>query len=300
MTPPFCENLRLVLKMLSMSGAQLASDIEIDKSVVSRWLKGSVRPSAHNLSRLSALVATRVEGFRTLDWDRSPESLTEMFDAGARQAAPSPPSAPLAQGLPIPIWDQLIATSAIRARAYEGFFKSTRPNPTRPGQFVHEHGLIRRDDLGLLRLKMGSADNVVEGWMMPLHNMLYVFAADVISGTLLFGLFHGAPSARVDVFDGLTLTPASDGGRAPMAISTPMICERIADLSGDPLADDRRFAELAALNPVAVTESIPIAIRKHLLRDVGPEQFALGGDMLMSLSLARSFARGQDTNIAAG
>ena len=67
--------------MLSISGARLASELEINKSVVSRWLRGSALPSTHNLSRLSALVATRVEGFRVLDWERDPRSLAEMFGA---------------------------------------------------------------------------------------------------------------------------------------------------------------------------------------------------------------------------
>jgi transcriptional regulator with XRE-family HTH domain len=80
-TTPFSVNLRLVLKLLSMSAAKLAFELAVDKSVVSRWLNGSVQPSAHNLSRLSALVAGRLAGFRELDWDRAPDSLAEMFGA---------------------------------------------------------------------------------------------------------------------------------------------------------------------------------------------------------------------------
>src|ERR1022692_1923743 len=80
-TTSFSDNLRLVLKLLSMSAAKLASELAVDKSVVSRWLNGSVQPSAHNLSRLSALVAGRLAGFRALDCERTPDSLAEMFGA---------------------------------------------------------------------------------------------------------------------------------------------------------------------------------------------------------------------------
>ena len=274
MTTPFAEKLRLVLKMLSMSGAQLASEVEIDKSVVSRWLKGSVQPSAHNLSRLSAVVAARVPGFSTLDWERTPESLA------ARPA----------KALPLAIWDQMIATAALRAEAYEGFFKSTRAHPGEPGTFIHDHGMIRRDEIGLLRLAMGSGGTMVDGWMIPLHNQIYSICSEVTSGVLLFGIFNGVGTAKVDVYDGLTLTPSLDVGRTPTAMA--MICHRVGDLTGDREADDAHFAELAAQYPLAPEGSVPQHIQDHLMRDVGPTPFANGGDWLLQMPLSRSMARG--------
>jgi transcriptional regulator with XRE-family HTH domain len=65
--PPFSEKLGLVLKALSMSRGQLAAQLGVDKSIVGRWATGAVQPSAHNLSRLTGLVAGRVDGFITLD-----------------------------------------------------------------------------------------------------------------------------------------------------------------------------------------------------------------------------------------
>ena len=288
-TTSFSENLRLVLKMLSMSGAQLASEMEIDKSVVSRWLKGSVQPSAHNLARLSAMVARHVPAFRMLDWERDPESLAEMFGADP-DAIPGMRGTRHAQGLPIAIWDQMQATAAIRGEAYEGFFRGTRPHPMGPGRYVHDHGMIRRDDVGLLRLTMGSGGTVVDGWMIPLHNQLYSIAADVTSGVLLFGIFNGVGTAQVDVYDGLILTPSLDVGRTPTAM--PMICERVGHLTGDREADDRRFAELAALPPLAPEGSVPEKVQKHLSRDVGPLELAKGGDWLLQAPISRSMARG--------
>jgi transcriptional regulator with XRE-family HTH domain len=288
-TPPFAENLRLVLKLLSMSAAELASELAVDKSVVSRWLNGSVQPSAHNLSRLSALVAGRVGGFRALDWERTPESLAEVFGADPRAISSLRP-APPPSGMPFAIWDQMVATTGMRGRAYEGFFRSTRPHPRDPDGFLHEWGLIRRDELGLLRLRMGSAGAKVAGWVIALQELIYIVAADVNNGTMMFGIFNGAGAARVEVFDGLVLLPAHDKGRSPLA--SAMICERIGEVSDDPAADDRRFDELASQNPIAPQGSISEQLKAHLIRDFGPAQLAQGGDWLLTLSLLRSLSRG--------
>ena len=296
MAPSFSDKLQLVLKMLSMSSARLASELEIDKSVVSRWLKGSVQPSAHNLSRLSALIGRQVDGFRTIDWERDVESLAEMFGADP-SAIPAIRTNRPVQGLNIAIWDQMIATAGIRGKAYEGFFRSTRPHPRMFGRYLHEYGMIRREDSGLLRLLMGSAETVVDGWMIPLHGQLYSICADVNTGTLLFGIFNGLGSPRVDVFDGLTLLPGFDMGRSPM--STAILCERLGELTGDLEADNRHFAELSSQSPLAPEGSVPEHIQKHLVRDIGPTEFANGGDWLLNMALSRSMTRGREYEPAA-
>ena len=268
-----------------MSGGQLASELELDKSVISLWLRGSIHPSAHNLALLSSLIATRVKGFSTLDWERDRESLIEMFSPDPRVTGGGRP------GLPIAIWEQMLATASLRGSAYESIFRSTRASQSHPGRYIHDHGMIRRDEIGLLRLTMGSGGTVVEGWMLPLHNQLFSIAADTTSGVLLFGIFNGVGTAKVDVFDGLSLTPGLDAGRTPTAMV--MLCERVCDLSDDREADDRRLAELLSVSPLAPEGSIPEHVQKHLVRDVGPMQLALGGDWLVDLPLSRSMARGR-------
>jgi transcriptional regulator with XRE-family HTH domain len=286
---PFSENLRLALKLLSMSAAGLASELAVDKSVVSRWLNGSVQPSAHNLTRLSALVAARVDGFRALDWERTPESLAAVFGADPQTISSLRP-APRSHGLHFAIWDQMVSTTSLRGRAYEGFFRATRPHPRNPDGFLHEWGMIRRDEGGLLRLRMGSAEAKVSGWVIALQELVYIVASSVNSGAMMFGVFNGVGASRVDVFDGLILLPANDMGRSPLA--APMLCERIGDLGDDPDADDRRFEALSAQNPIAPAGSIPEVVRAHLIRDFGPSQLDKGGDWLLTLSLLRSMARG--------
>jgi len=286
---PFCKKLELVLKALSTSRGRLAADLGVDKSIVGRWVSGSVHPSAHNLSLLTALVASRVPGFTALDWDRDLESLAGVLGADPAVVAGGKTSRGI-EGLPLSILEQVHAGTALRGEAYEGFFRSTRPYVLAPGKFVHDHALIRRDPNGLLRLSMGTAGTVVDGWVLPVGNQLFTVACDVTSGTMLFGIFNGVGTAKAEIVDGLALACALDAGRTPTAHA--MVFERIGDLSADPAADDRRFAELTALDPVAPEGSIPESLRNHLLGEFGPSQVALGGDLLLRMPLIRSIAKG--------
>lgn len=280
MSEPFSAKFALVLKALSISRVQLAADMAVDKSVVGRWATGVVKPSDHNLARLTALIAQRLPGFTALDWDRGPADFAALLGAGPAQPA----------GLPLPLLEQIRSTSALRGAAYEGFFRSTRPYVLQPGRFVHDHGMLRMGADGLLSLRMGTAGTFVDGWMLPLGNQLFCISADVTSGALLFGIFHGVATARAQVLDGLVLAPALDPGRTPTAYA--MMFERIGDLSGDAAADNAHFEMLAGLPPLAPEGSVPEGLRAHLIRDIGPEQAALGGDMLLRMPLARSIARG--------
>lgn len=288
MSETFSAKLDLVLKALSISRGRLAADLGVDKSVVSRWVTGAVKPSSHNLSSLTALIAGRVPGFKTLDWDRSFPDLATLM--GADPSAVPGLEAREPAGLPLAIAGHILATTALRGSAYEGIFRSTRPYVLQPGRFVHDHAMVRMDPTGYLRLRMGTAGTVVEGWVLTLHNQLFTIAADVTSGAMLFGIFYGVATPRADVIDGLMLGPALDVARTPTACA--IIFERIGDLTDDPEADDRRFEALSRTDPVAPDGSISQEMRDHLLRDIGPEQSALGGDMLLRLPLERSRSRG--------
>jgi transcriptional regulator with XRE-family HTH domain len=287
MATPFSDNLRLALKMLSLSAGGLASELGIDKSVVSRWLNGSVKPSGHNLARLSTLVARRIPDFKAIDWERPPASLARLFGADPEAIVGSRAIG----GLPLANWDHVLATAMHRSPAYEGFFRTTRPHPRMPGRFLREIGMIRRDATGLARLVMGSAESRAEGWMIPLQGLVYCIATDLASGALLFGIFNGTGALKIEVFDGLALMPAADMGRAPLA--SAMLCERIGDLSGDAETDDARYEALASVAPLAPEGSVPRDIQSHLVRDFGPAELAKGGDWLLAMSLARTLSRGR-------
>lgn len=289
MSESFSARLALALKALSLSRGQLASDLRVDKSVVGRWVTGAAEPSGHNLSRLTALLAGRVPGFNALDWDRDLADFAERVGADPVVAGVAPPTH-LLDGLPIPLLEQARATTKLRGPAYEGFFRSTRPFNQMPGRFLHDHGMLRIDERGLLSLRMGSGGQSVQGWFLCLQNQLFCIASDMTSGALVFGIFNGVPSAKAQVVDGLILGAALDTQRTPTA--SVMLFERIGDLTGDKDADTARFEALAAGNPVAPEGSVPPALAAHLTPDVGPKEFEAGGDWLLRMPLDRTWARG--------
>jgi transcriptional regulator with XRE-family HTH domain len=288
-SPPFSEKLGFLLKALSMSGSQLAADLGVDKSVVRRWLAGAVEPSAHSLTRLTALVAGRVSGFTTLDWDGDLDALAAVLGVDQR-SGPDGRSRPAPTGLPIPLFDEILATTARRGGAYEGFFRTTRPYASKPGRFLHDHIMIRMDENGLLRFDMVSGGVSVQGWALPMQHQVSVIGAEMTSGALVFGMFNGVPTVKVGVIDGLILSYALDAGRTPTA--SAMILERIGEITKDIDADCRRLADLGETDPIAPIGSVPDDLAAHLVRDIGPSQLALGGDWLLRMPLSRSRSSG--------
>lgn len=279
----FSTNLRLVLKALSMSRGRLASELGVDKSLVGRWASGAVRPSGHNLERLTHLIAARREGFTLLDWEREPAELGELL--GVRAPAQSPRFAsPVVPGL-----DTARMMTELRGAAYEGFWRVTRPAVIAPGRFCHDHGLIRRGDTGLLEFQLGNPDFRFVGWALPFEGQLFCIASDPFGTMPSFLIVNGVPMPKADLLDGMILT-AFNALRLPAAY--PIILERIGDLSGDRDADDAHAAELMAANEqFPADEAIPDHVREHLLRDIGPAAAANGGDMLLTASLTSVLSR---------
>ncbi|WGM38431.1 hypothetical protein [Caulobacter sp. NIBR1757] len=286
----FAAKLDLTLKALSMSRGRLAADLAVHKSGVARWLNGQALPSDYNLERLTALVAVRRPDFSMLDWDRD---LTGFAEALGAATAPRANQRPDGLRLPSALMEQILASSELRADAYECFFRTTRPLGMMPGHFLHDHGMVRRDASGLLSLRMGIAGTELDGWLLPLHQHVFVVCSQPLTGALVFGMFNGVLQRRVEVMDGITLSQAPDAGRTITA--APVILHRIGPLSGDVAADEARYQELINLPALAPEGSVPEDIRDHLLRDFGPGAAALGGDLLMTMALARSMSRGPIT-----
>jgi hypothetical protein len=290
MAQAFSDKLNLVLKSLAMSRSGLAAELAVDKSIIGRWSRGAVSPSQHNLARLTGLIARKVPGFTTLDWERDLAGLAEVLGLDPDFAAP--------MGRPsvgTDFHDELL-TDAVEATArlgsaYEGFFRSTRPHGTYPGVFLHDHVMVRRANDGLMRFDLRCDVVRVQGWMLPQRNQLIVIGAEDASGSPAFGIFNGVASQRADVIDGILLACALDASRTPTACA--LVFERIGELSGDPVADQARIDNLGKSNPQATPETAPQPLRAHLVRDFGPAQLALGGDWLMRSPLARSLAQGR-------
>ena len=303
----FAKRLDLALKAVSFSRGQLAAELGIDKSLVSRWMSGANVPSSHNLARLTQFIAGRSAGFNMLDWDLSLPALAARLgvkSASGTVSAAGPADRPhpsvsdvrvedirLIDWIPRVILEEAVVTTRLRGAGYEGFWKSTRPANSPRGAFLHDQIMISPGPNGLLRFRLAVIDMSFEGWILPIQTQLVTVAADPRTGVFLFGVFNAVLRDRPEVMDGLTLTWQRFQGGIPVAAGC--MIERQGDLSYDLAIDEARFAELARQNPVAPDGSIPPEVRDRLYHDVGPTAFAAGGDSLLAMAFASSIGRGR-------
>lgn len=287
----FGEKLELVLKVFSMSRAQLAATLAVDKSLVGRWVAGSVTPSAHNMANLTRFVAVKRAGFTMLDWDQEMDGFAAFFGVRRPKPAAVAPTDPL-DGLPLLIMDQIRAATAVRATDLECFFRTTRPSQAMPGRFLHDQGMLRMDPSGLLEVRMGVRDTAYRGWLLPVGGQFFCIATDGATGALIFALFSCAPPGRIQRMDGMTLGRVGDTN--PGVGAAPIVLDRIGDLSGDRDADDKRYREHLGRDPLAPEGSVPEEVVAQLARDIGPAQLALGGEWLLHIPLSRSLASSVD------
>ena len=256
------DKLEMAMKALSLSRAGLAAAIGVDKSVAGRWVSGKVRPSAHNLAKISRLIATHYPGFTMLDWERDIDGFaeaiglkkTEQSAMGARTLWPL---------LPENLARESAYAAIERTKAYEGFWRTTRPSSDLPGQFLHDVAMVRRDADGFLTFKSGVEGFFYEGTTIMIQQQLYYFAADDAFGAVSIGIFNGVSRQRADVVDGVLLTTLRDAGGSPTA--SGIVMHRIDDLSDDAEADEEKFKQLVKNQKlVADADSVDPEIAEHL------------------------------------
>ncbi|MEY2884011.1 MAG: hypothetical protein RL490_1735 [Pseudomonadota bacterium] len=288
MGTPFSARLSMIMAALSVSRAQLASALAVDKSLVSRWCSGRITPSETNLARLTLYVAGRCPGFTMRNWNDPLADLAARF--GVTLADARAPPAALAALVPASLLAEAAANVTAHGASYEGIWRTTRPSSEAPGQFIHEHVLLRVTPDGMLSFRLAIMDIRYAGWSLPLQNKLFSIATDATTGTFVFGIFNGVMRQRAEVVDGLIMTVMRDAAGTPIA--SKCLLERVGDLSGDVAGDEVRLDELAAGYPLSVADAIPPHIRTHLWSDTGPMALAQGGEAVLMMGLATSMARG--------
>jgi len=287
----FAARLTLVLKALSISGGRLAADVGVDKSLVSRWCAGSITPSAHNMTRLTTVIAARHPGFNMLDWELDLPALAARFGVLLPAVRPqlSVPSG-FAEWLMLPKFRDAAFASASASAALAGFWRTTRPSPEFPGKFLHDHVIMEATPDGPLRFRMGLFSSRLVGWSMAVGDQMFCCATNQVTGSSIFAIFNRVHRPRIDVIDGLTLACMADAGGVPVAAACML--ERIGDLSGDPATDDARYEDLLAKHPIAPEGSLSDDVCRHLLFDVGPTALRAGGDPVLMMRSMTSRARG--------
>ena len=288
----FGQKLAMVLKALTLSNGRFAADLGVDKSVVGRWLSGAVKPSMHNLARLTAQVAAKSPGFSMLDWDLDLGELQALVTDHRRPSSKRDAGAMLLDWPPHGVVEEAAAATALRGDAYEGFWRSTRLSNEAPGRFVHDQILMRKSANGLLQVRTGVIEMRFEGISFPSQTQLVAMSVDAESGVFIFSVFNGVLRHRADLMDGLALTVTRNAGGS--AVAMPVVMERTGELTGDEAADDARYEASIESNPLAPEGSVPEHIRNHLFKDTGPTAFAAGGAAILGMAFANSIASGSD------
>jgi hypothetical protein len=269
---------RLALQALGLSRGRAAAMLQVDKSLVGRWVAGSVRPSGHNLSKITALVAERVPGFSMLDWQRDVRSFAELIGADPDLAVP--PAAPTPAGLPLKCLEQAAIDTRRKGAAYHGFWRSIRPSVVMQGTIFHDYGMIRPASNGLLEVRMGSSGMVFDGFAYLGEGNFFAILSDNVGCTPLSFVFRGAPLTKAVLLDGLLAFAAFNATRTPAAI--PLLLERIGDLSGDEEADARACDALLLRESLSQEGEVSEEIRSHLFRETGPAAASKGGSLFLT------------------
>jgi len=278
----FSLRLSLALKALSISRGQLAAGLEVDKSVISRWLSGRQAPSGQNLVNITNFVAGHRSGFSLLDWDTSLEAFN------ARLGVPDAVSADA--WLPQSVIAEAKTITELRGDAYEGLWRTTRVAPQQPGQYIHNNLMIRKGADGFLRFRLGVEDMRFEGVSFPTQTQLFSVGADPRTGIFVFTVLNAVLRHRAEVLDGLALTCQRNGGGAPSAVA--ILLERCGELSNDTEADDVAFEAGLGADVMAPADSISASVRDHLFRDIGPSAQATGGFPILMMPFVSSLSRG--------
>ncbi|GGY52018.1 hypothetical protein [Parvularcula lutaonensis] len=286
----FPQKLQLVLKVLVVSRAGLASALNVDKSLVGRWASGAVTPSEHNLANLTRYVAERIDGFTVLDWERPLDEFTRRIGADGQGPATSIP-----QWIPSSFIDEAKRSANQRGDLYCGLWKTTRPSHDLPGRFVHDITLITNDrGDGALSVKIGVEGVRYEGWSLLLQHQTFGVSFDQESGTMLFSIYNGVARQKPQVLDGMNLATLRDAGGSPAA--SVCVLHRIADVTGNREEDEAMFEKaVAELNPLAPEGSIDPALARHLTRDAHAE-----AEGVLRLLFSRSMSRGANLSEIAG
>ena len=270
--PDFARKLDGLMKALSISRGRLAQESGLDKSLIGRWVAGSVRPSSLNLERVTLALARRSPGFTLLDWDRPLSDFTRQF--GGLHIAPQTTALPLHHDVLTPARLQ----TAQRGDRYAGHYWIYRKSFGRPGWQGKLAVRIQPKD-GLLDLTEGAPGFEYRGWGLLLSNRLYCTFTDEADEVMAYMITNAAPPPRAQVLHAVFLGVSSDGQLTPKA--APAVLVRAQDLVGDAQADAVIYASMKAQGGFIDPSELPPKVKAYLDRDFGPRSFAEGGpDMI--------------------
>jgi hypothetical protein len=295
----FADRLNLALKSLSIGRTRIAADLSVDKSMVSRWLGGTARPSTQNLERLTRLISARCPGFSLLDWDSDIEIFNRRLGLGGRDVPAPAATAPLAGPvpaarkchpgqLPFGSLDAAALETARRATAYAGRWYVTRLSGSGDMKAYREYAMIRPDGDGL-RFEHYLGTHWLMGWLIVSEGTLYAFVSDSGDGSYAYYCLHGVVGPKAHRLDGVTTSVG--GHRATTPFSQVIVLERAGDLEGDD-ADDAWGDEGRANWGEIALDALSPELRTALAPDCGATVAASGGEAVLRVPMERSLTSG--------
>jgi transcriptional regulator with XRE-family HTH domain len=268
--PDFAAKLDLLMKALSISRGRLAQEAGVDKSLVGRWVAGSVSPSAHNLEKVTAALAQRRPGFTMLDWDRPAEAFAAHF--GGIALTEDLPGVALV--FPYDVVTPARSETAKRGDRYTGFYWIYRRSFGRPGKLSRLVFRIAPRD-GLLEVREGAPGFEHLGWGLLMLNRLYCMLSEQGFEGMSFMITNAGRQPKAQVLHATYMGAASDGLLTPKA--APCALVRAGDLTGDAGEDEAIYQRMKAESGLVQPEDIPPLVLEFLDRDFGPKAAAMGG-----------------------
>ena len=231
----FAAKLRLAMQRANLSSVQLAHDVGVDKSVVTRWLAGTLRPADHSVAALSSVLARHVAQFSRADWTLSEPDFAARLGVTppARVAQPALHNllAPLLRG----------ADQSQAAAAYPGLWALLIASPGGRGRLFGYASRIAAIPGGTaLSQEVADADTFnSHGSLVAFGTRLFRVSQDVRRQEALgFMMLTGVAAGRAAILEGLALSHSANPEATPAAI--PIVVLRLADTAEETAYDVAR------------------------------------------------------------
>jgi transcriptional regulator with XRE-family HTH domain len=251
----FAGRLRLALKQANISPAALGAAVGVDKSVVSRWISGRVRPTQHNLSRIAGVLAQGLPGFTVLAF----EAPASAFRALLQPAAPDMAEG---QNLPIPfgLLDASRRETGRRGMEYFGSYLMYYHAFSQPGRIARMALMLRPVD-GLIEARYGAEGFAFHGWALLMLNRMYVVLAEERFEAMAFLVLNAGQQPKARFITGILTGPA-EGLLVPTA--SPVVLVRQRELTGEAGTDIAAHEEDCGLPPLIDPATAPASVRRAL------------------------------------
>jgi hypothetical protein len=300
----FAHRLALALNAASIGRGRLAAEIGVDKSLVSRWLSGQVRPSSHNLERITRLVAENRPGFSMLDWDvDAAQFATRLGLATTTNAAAAPaPARPDIHPAANVLADWLPLSSVQSHR------EMLRDGNRYPGLYVqinHRFANTGKNMAGIVPIwRQGDQLHVRfdgpfwghDGRILIIGHQLFMIAEDSkLAEGLWFQILNGVAEGKALSMDGVFASVQHDRGHTPGATMCMML--RVADLEPDQVPDnDRQVALQNRIWDLCENDKVAEITGPDIMAHVDNRLKVMRDDGAVDIHIRAPATRGMTTN----